>query len=119
MCAIAPLPHADVFGVCAAFHAENAVARPELTDAGTDRRDLPGELHSGDLAFRAQQAGERPREEGIGRADAAIGPRDRRRVHLHERLVVGRNRPLDVVEPEHLRRAVPLVDDRPHVTLRR
>ena len=51
----------------------------------------------------------------LGAAHAhGVAAGDRRGVHPDEHLVVGRHGPLDVVDTQHLRRSVPIVDDCSH-----
>ena len=51
---------------------------------------------------------------GCGAAKPAVGPGDRRGVDPDEDLVVLGHRPLDLFEPQNLRRPVPVVDDCSH-----
>ena len=103
---------AHVLGVRATLDAEDAVTDVELGDGRADRHDLPGQLHAGDPPLRPGETGEGAREERMPGADSAIRPGDRRRMNFDQHLVVRRHRLLDVREPEHLRRAVAVVDDR-------
>ena len=54
------------------------------------------------------------REERFGGTEAAVRAVDGRGVDLDQNLVVLRDRPLDVFEPQDLRRPVPVVDDGSH-----
>ena len=64
--------------------------------------------------LRPAKAGEEAGEERLRAAQAAVRPVDRRRVDPDEELVVLGDGPLDVFEPQHVRRAVAVVDDGPH-----
>ena len=111
----AALPDAGVLGVRAraSCDAEDLVADRELGHGRADRLDLAGELHPGDPPPRAGAARRRARhEERLGAAEAAVGAVDRRRVDPDEDLVVLGNGPLDLLEPQHLGRPVPVADDR-------
>ena len=51
---------------------------------------------------------------GFALRDAAVGAVDRRRVDSNQNLVVLGDGPLDLLEPQHLGRPVPVADDRAH-----
>jgi hypothetical protein len=90
------------------------VTHLELGDGRADCLDLPRQLRAGDLPLGPQQAGDKAADEVLGAALRRIGPVDRRGVDLDEDFVVLGDRPLDLFQPQNLRRPVPVVDDRPH-----
>jgi hypothetical protein len=64
---------------------------------------------------RTSNAGEETGEPVIDAPDAhRVAAGDRRGVDANEHLVVIRHGPLDVSDAQHVRRAVPIVDDCPH-----
>ncbi len=95
-------------------HPEDPVADGELGDCGADCLDVAGELEPEDPALRPEQAGEEAADEELGAAKAGVGPVDRRRADPDQHLVVFGDGLLDVLEPEDLRRSVPVVDDGSH-----
>lgn len=97
-----------------ALHPEHLVPDCEVADGGADRLDDAGELHPQDPLSRATNAEQEPPEERVGPASMAVGAVDRRRMHADEDLVAARHRALHLCEPEHVRRAVPVVDNCPH-----
>ena len=84
----ARFPDADVLRVGAASDPEYLVADLELGDGCTDRLDLACELHASDPPLRAEQSREDAAKNGSAAAEAAVGARDRRGVHLDEDLVL-------------------------------
>ena len=109
------LPHADELGMRAGTHAEHAVADVELGDGRADRLDLAGEFESEDLPLRPVEPGEETRDEDLGAAESAIRPRDGGGVNPDEHFVRCGDGPLDVCDPEDVRRSVAVVDDCSHV----
>ncbi len=116
MGAIAALSGMQTYSACRAeaLDAEDVVADLELGDGGADGLDLAGELDAEDPVLRPAKAGEEAGEERLRAAPAAVRPVDRGGVDLDEDLVVFRDRPLDLFEPQYLRRPVPVVDNRSH-----
>jgi hypothetical protein len=98
------LAHAHVLRVRAGADAEDAVADGELGDGGACGLDLARELEADRAALRAEEPGEEAADEILGAAKPAIAPARRRRVHADEHLVVLRDRPLDLFEPQNLGR---------------
>src|SRR5262249_2394014 len=109
------LPDAHVLRVGAeALDAEDLVADGELGDGRADRLDRAGELHAEDPLPRPADADEVADAERRRLQPAAVGAGDRRGADADEQIVLLRHRPVDLLEPLHLRRAVPVVDDRLH-----
>ena len=102
---IRPEPAAD---------AEDVVADRELADRWANRLDLPGQLGAQDSLLRSTQAGEEPPEERVGSTSVTVRPVDRRGTDPDQDFVLFGARPLDLLEAQDLRRAVPIVDDCPH-----
>ena len=99
------LADAQVLGVRpepVGVHAEDLVADRELSHGRPDSDHDPGELASEDGPPGSPEPGEEPDEPRPRRPEAAVGPVHGRGVHLHEHLVVGRDRPLDVDDTQHL-----------------
>ena len=82
--------------------------------AAPDCLDHSGELAAEDPPLRPQETGEEAADEVLGAAEPTVRPVDGRGVDPDEDLVVLGHRPLDLLEPQDLGRAVPVVDDRSH-----
>src|SRR5262249_9119220 len=93
---------------------EYAITRREARDGAADRLDLARELAAENPRPRSKPTEIGPPEQRPGSAHVAIGLGHRGRAHLHEKLVVARNRALHVLETKDLGRAVAIVDDCPH-----
>ena len=116
LCAIGPLSRMQTNSAWAPnpLHAEDPVADLELVDGCADRLDLTGELHArGSCRFGRRKPVKKRQMKGLAR-EVAVRPVDGRRVDPDEHLVVVRDGPLDVLEPQHLRRPVAVVDDGSH-----
>ena len=81
------------------LHPEDLVADLELGDGCPDGLDLTCELHPGNPPLRSEEPEEDAREERLGSAKPAVGSGDRRRMNLHEHLVVRRVRPRNLLQP--------------------
>ena len=111
------LPHAQVLGVRSepvSVDAEDLVADGKLRHSRPGFDDDSRELAAEDRPLRPSQPCEGPDEPGRPRAEAAVGPVHRGGVHLHEHLVVGRDRPLHIEDPQDVGSAVLGVDHCAH-----
>jgi hypothetical protein len=117
VCECSALTHADVLRMRPRPHAEDPVAHGELAHAGPDLRDHARQLGAHDSLLRAQEAGDEPADEELGAPKPGVGSGDRRRVDLDEDLVVLRDRPVQCLEMQDLRRPIPVVDDGSHCLL--
>ena len=117
MCAIGPLSFdAHELRVRAEdARSEDAVADAELGHGVPDLRDFAGELGAEDPLLRPTDTGEEAAEERMRGAPGRVRPRHRRRAHPDEYLVLLRHRARHVLEPQDVRRPVPIVDDGPHL----
>ena len=112
--------HADVFRLGAEPlrevrpDADDPVADLEPLDGRPYRCDLSRHLGAEDTLLRPKEAAEEALQERLRGANVAVGPVDGRRMDPDENLVVGRLRPLDLLDTKDLRGSVPVVDDRPH-----
>src|SRR5918995_2089349 len=93
---------------------EEVVAHCELGDGSADRLDLARELAAEDPVPRPHEAAEEAPEERFGRAAMAVRAVDGRGADPDQEFVLPEARPLDVLEPQNVRRPVPVVNDRPH-----
>jgi len=119
------LLNADELGVCTegeSGNAEDVVTDRELADSGANSNDLPGELAAQDPLPRPADAKYQAAEEGDGRPATLVGfagrsvqPVHRRRVDFDQDFLLLGYRLLDLVESLHVRRPIPVVDNRSHV----
>ena len=109
---------AGVLGEGAAAGAEHLVAGPQPGDARADRRDPSGDILPRHAVLRPPQPeAHQPHEvrpPGHEMPDARI---EAGRVDLHQHVALAHPRPLDVPEPQHVGRAVFVLDDCLHPRL--
>ena len=111
----AALPDADVLRVRAElFTPKTSSPTSNSVTAAPTASTSPANSMPRIRSLRPEQAGEEAADEVLGAAKPGVGPVDRRRVDLDEDLVVLGHRPRDLLEPQDLRRPVPVVDDRLH-----
>ena len=107
--------HAGVLGESAELaRTEHLVIRPKLANAVADRLDSSRQVEAEHRPPRLQQTDAEPDEERLAPKQDAIGRIDGRRVDPDEHLARCGRRPRNLLEPEHLRRAVSAVDDGLH-----
>jgi hypothetical protein len=94
--------------------AEDLVTGRKLGDRRAGCFDVAGQFGAEDPPPRPEQTGEHPGDERLGLAHSAVGPVDRRGVDPDQDLVVLGYRPLDVLDPQDVRRPVPVADNRLH-----
>jgi hypothetical protein len=94
--------------------AEDAITGGELGHVVADRLDLARELVAEDLPLRAQKPGDEPAQGGLSGAEMGVGAGHAGRADPDEDLVVRGHRLGDLLDPEDLRRPVPVVHDRLH-----
>ena len=116
LCATAALSRAQTYSAWApGLDAEDLVAGLERRDGRAHGLDHACELAAEDRPLRPQEAGEDAGEERVRGAPAAVRPVHGRGADPDQDLVLVRHGLLDVGEPEHVRRSVPVVDDGSHV----
>ena len=118
------LPHADELGVrpeAEPTTAEDLVTDRELADRCADGFDLSRKFGAEDPLLRPAEAKDQAAHKGEGEAATSVGftcravqPIDRRGVDLDEDLILFGYRPLDVFEPQNVRRPVPVEDNGSH-----
>ncbi len=110
------MAHAHELGVGAEsfVHAEHPVADVEAGHLGAALDDDAGELGAEDPVLGAAEPAEEADEPRAGEPEPAVGPIHRGRVDLDEHLVGRRNRAGDLVDPQHVGVAVPIVDRGAH-----
>ena len=105
-----------VLGERAFTPAEDLVPGSEPCHVPTDRLDLPGHVRSPDRVLRGAQPGPRHADdERAGPHEVPVLRVDRGGADAHQDLAVTDGRTLDLPELQHVRRAVPVLDDRPHL----
>ena len=116
MWAIGPLSRTQVYSACAPEPLTPKTRSPGANSVTADptastspANSIPGIGRFGPAEPREDAAEERRRV-----AVAAVRAVDRRRAHPDEDLVVLGNGTLDVLEPQDIRRPVPVADDRSH-----
>ena len=97
---------------------KNVVADRELLHGRADCHDLARELAAGNAVLRPPEAFEEAPEKRLGPAPVAVGPVHRPCVHTDQNLVVSGGGALDLLDPEHVGRPVPVLDDGPHRSAR-
>jgi hypothetical protein len=98
--------------------AEDVIARPDLRHVAADRLDSSGEVNAPDVSLgcRKPQAHEAHQVGQAGREVPHAGI-DPSRVDAHEHIIVTDRGRGDVVEPQHVRRPVRILDYRFHRAL--
>jgi hypothetical protein len=94
--------------------AEDAVTALECRDGAADCIDPSGELGSHDRYSWPSEPREEPRDEGLGRPIAAVGPVHRGRMDPDQHLVPPRDRLFCLPDPNDVGWAVPCVNRCPH-----
>ena len=89
---------------------KHRVAHLELRYLRTHGFHIARELDPERPPSRPADPGDQPPQEGIGCAKVHVALRDGARADPDEDLIVLRHRPFDLLDPEHLRRAVPILD---------
>ena len=90
---------------------EDLVADAERSNRGADGLDLAGEVDPERSPSRPTKSGDQPPEDRTGGAGVRVGLADGRGTDPDQDLVVFRNGPLDLLDPEHIRRPVAVLDD--------
>jgi hypothetical protein len=104
-----------VFGACAAAPAEHLVARLEARHVLADGLDAPCQIDPHDeVLLRSREPDVHPDGEGRAPHGEVVTGGQRCRVDAHQHVVIGGNRPVDLLEFEHVRRAVAGLDDGLH-----
>ena len=96
---------------------EHSVADLELGHRRADRLNLTRELVPEDLPLRSQEPRLEPADERLAGAKVGVGAGYPRRADPDEDLVGRRDRLGDVLDPQHVRGSIPIVDDGPHRTV--
>jgi hypothetical protein len=91
--------------------AEHLVAHLELAHSRADGFDLAGQLDAERSRPRPAHPEDETPQEQIGPTSVGIGLRDRAGSDPDEDLVVLRDGPFDLFDPEHLRRPIPVLDN--------
>ena len=101
--------------------AEDLVTDRELADGRANGFDLSSKFGAEDPPLRPAEAKDQAAHKGEGEAATSVGftcravqPIDRRGVDLDQDLSLFGYRPLDVFEPQNVRRPVPVEDDGSH-----
>jgi hypothetical protein len=120
MCASGNLSGTHMYSACAPvlsaryWRAPNSVADLELGHRRAGRLDLTRELVAEDLPPRSQEPRLEPADERLAGAKVGVGAGHPRRADPDEDLVGRRDRLGDVLDPQHVRGSIPIVDDGLH-----
>ena len=96
---------------------EHSVADLELGHRYADRLDLTRKLVPEDLPFRSQEPRLEPAHERVAGAKVSVGAGYPRRADPDEDLVGRLDRLGDVLDPQHVRGPIPVVDGGLHRTV--
>ena len=112
------LLHADELRMCPepkrAGRTEDVVTDPELVDGCAHGFDLSRQFGAEDPLLWSAEAREEAADERLACTNRAVGPSDRRGVHLDEYFVLLGDGLLDVVESQDIGCAVPVKDNGSH-----
>ncbi|MCR6699844.1 MAG: hypothetical protein NVV68_01110 [Dokdonella sp.] len=108
------LAHHDVVGQCAAARAEHVLADRPARDGAADRLDGAGEIDAGAHVGGPAEPGRQPHHVRSAGHLVHVERVQRRGMHAHQHLVIGRHRLADPGQPEHLAGAVAGMDHRAH-----
>jgi len=104
---------ARILGESALAPAEHLIARSKLLHVSADRLDPARDISSRDLALRLAQADHHAHDVRHAPQEVPVADIDRRGVNAYQHLAVADHRLVDVLALQDIRRAVPVLDDRP------
>ena len=94
---------------------EDVIPRLEVGDVLADRLHRAGEVDADRRGLRPAQAGDGTRDPGSARDVVPVDAVHRRRADSHQHAVGPRLRPRDLVDPKHVRQAVLISSNSPHL----